>query len=100
MNSQKKYDGIDFLRVIACFCIIMMHILKNNTYSMNNQIFIKVVSEFTDFTLLFMTLSSFGLCMGYYDRMISGCVDLKQFYLRRYSKILPFYSNSLFYYCK
>lgn len=93
MSDKKNYDGIDWLRTIACIGIIMMHMLANNTYELSGVVFKRIIPSFTDFVFLFMTISAFGMCCGYYEKVLSGKVHWPDFYKKRYLKILPFFTT-------
>lgn len=41
---------------------------------------------------MFMILSAFGMCCGYYEKFRDNNIDIDYFYKRRYSKMLPFFS--------
>lgn len=88
----KRFGAIDGLRTIACIGIVMMHIQTKNQYEMEGFISNRVIPSFTNFVFLFMVLSSFGMCVGYYDKMITGKQNLTVFYKKRYFKIIPFFS--------
>ena len=88
--EKKHYYGIDWLRAMACIGIVMMHIQANNTYHLLGFIADKMIPSFTDFTFLFMTISAFGMCVGYYQKVKDGKVNLVDFYKKRYIKVLPF----------
>lgn len=90
--KKKRYDAIDGLRTIACVGIVMMHILTNNDYELSGYFFEKVILSFTDFVFLFMTISAFGMCCGYFEKILSGDIDLTDFYKKRYIRILPFFT--------
>ena len=90
--EKKHYYGIDWLRAMACIGIVMMHIQANNTYQLTGFIAEKMTPSFTDFTFLFMTISAFGMCFGYYAKVKSGKVNWVDFYKKRYMKVLPFFS--------
>lgn len=93
--GKEKYDhyyGIDWLRVIACIGIIMMHMQANNQYVLNGYVFDRGIPSFTNFVFLFMTISAFGMCCGYYDKVLNGKIQWPDFYKKRYLKILPFFS--------
>lgn len=91
-TRNQHYGSIDGLRCIACIGIVMMHILANNSYALNGFIFDTVIPSFTNFTFLFMVISSFGLCCGYKDRILNGTISLSSFYKKRYVKVLPFFT--------
>ncbi len=90
MNNEKK-NGIDLLRMIACIGIVLMHIRYNISYAIPGDLFIWMVNSFDDFVYLFMAISSFGLCCGYYNAFLDGSINWDNFYRRRFSKILPFF---------
>lgn len=51
-----------------------------------------LIPFFTDFTLLFMVVSGFSLCCGYYERIKAGTITPAAFYRKRYLRILPFFA--------
>lgn len=51
-----------------------------------------VIPWFTDFTLLFMLISAFSMCCGYYERVKSGAITPKTFYTKRYHRTWPFFA--------
>ena len=59
--ERKHYYGIDWLRVMACIGIVMMHIQANNTYHLTGFIAERVIPSFTNFVFLFMTISALSL---------------------------------------
>lgn len=91
-QKAQRYDSLDGLRTIACFGVILMHIAANNQYGISGLLYQKVIPSFTDFVYLFMVLSAFGMCCGYYQKVLSGKLDLVAFYKKRYLKILPFFA--------
>lgn len=44
------------------------------------------------FSSLFMMVSAFSMCCGYYERVKSGSITPKAFYHRRYARIWPFFA--------
>ena len=78
MNKEKK-NAIDWLRMIACMGIILMHVRFNMAYDAPGKLFVRVIDSFTDFVFLFMAVSSFGLCCGYYQRFTDGSIDWEIF---------------------
>lgn len=89
--SQKRYYALDWLRAIACVGIMAMHVMVNVPYDLPGPLFNRILSSFTDFVFLFMAVSSFGLCCGYYQRFANGSMDWEHFYRRRFARILPFF---------
>lgn len=92
MTGKKTYYGIDWLRAIACIGIALMHIRANSTYQVSGFLYNKVIPSLTDFVYLFMAISAFGMCCGYYEKVRSGRVNWTDFYKKRYIKILPFFA--------
>lgn len=93
VNEKNRYNGLDGLRTIACIGIILMHMASkdNNNYVLSDPA-TRIIGSFTNFVFLFMAISAFGLCCGYYEKFLDGTVDLIQFYKKRYIKILPFFT--------
>ena len=89
---KKYYGSADGLRTIACIGIVMMHVAENSAYSIQGYLYDTVIPSFTDFVFLFMMLSAFGMCCGYYNKMLSGKISLSKFYGRRFDKIFPFFA--------
>ena len=90
--ERKHYDGIDGLRTIACFGIVLMHVQANNNYDISGFVYDKLIASFTNFVFLFMVISAFGMCCGYLDKVLNNQISLETFYFKRYSKILPFFA--------
>lgn len=90
--ERKHYDAIDGLRTIACFGIVLMHVAANNRYDISGFVYNKLIASFTNFVFLFMVISAFGMCCGYFDKVLNNQISLETFYLKRYSKILPFFA--------
>ncbi len=93
MSSTKtNYEGIEGLRALSCIGIVCMHMLKNLDYTLSGFVFERLIPSFTNLVFLFMVISGFGMCCGYYNRFINKEVDLVDFYKKRYKKILPFFA--------
>lgn len=88
---KERYGAIDSLRMIACIGIMMMHMRVNNSYKINGYFYNTVIPSFTNFVFLFMTVSAFGMCCGYYEKVKNLKISLSDFYARRFKKILPFF---------
>lgn len=91
MNG-KRYDAIDGLRTIACIGIVMMHVRANNTYELTGFVYDTVIASFTNFVFLFMVISAFGMCCGYFYKILNNQISMENFYAKRYGKILPFFT--------
>ena len=91
-EERKRFSNLDGIRVFACFGIIFMHVLGNSGYNLTGFIFEKFIPSFTEFTYLFMIISAFSMCCGYYEKFSQGTIDLDRFYIRRYQRIWPFFA--------
>lgn len=91
-QGPKRYDAINGLRAFSAVGIIWMHVYTNGGYALTGAVFPKIILSFTDLVFLFMVISGFSMCCGYYDRFISGKIDLGQFYSKRYAKIWPYFA--------
>ena len=89
--DRERYNAIDWLKVVCCIGIMLMHIKANTTYDIPGFFYNRIVPSFTDFVFVFMAISSFGLCCGYYQKFTDGSIILENFYKKRYLKILPFF---------
>lgn len=92
MNTARRYEAIDGLRAFSCIGIIAMHIRANGGFSLPGVVFSDIIPSFTNLVFLFMTISAFGMCCGYYQRLINKELDIVDFYKKRYKKILPFFA--------
>lgn len=90
--EKKHYDAIDGLRTIACIGILMMHVRANTAYEISGFIYDRLITSFTNFVFLFMVISAFGMCCGYFEKVIYNQISPEAFYAKRYSKILPFFA--------
>ncbi|MDB7984032.1 acyltransferase family protein [Faecalicoccus pleomorphus] len=92
MMKKEHYGAIDGLRTIACIGIVMMHLAANTGYSITGFFYNSMIPSFTNFVYLFMTVSAFGMCCGYYHKMLNNQINLSDFYTKRFKKILPFFA--------
>lgn len=70
-----------------------MHVLANLMIKPSvNILTCNVIPWFTNFTLLFMIISAFSMCCGYYKRVKSGAITSAKFYAKRYHRIWPFFA--------
>lgn len=91
--KKEHYGAIDGLRTIACIGIVLMHMAANNSYNISGFIYDSMIPSFTNFVFLFMTVSAFGMCCGYYERIINNKIAFNDFYRKRFKKILPFFGS-------
>lgn len=90
--EKKYYGAIDGLRATATIGIVMMHMAANNQYQLSGFVYEKIIPSFTNFVFLFMTVSAFGMCCGYYEKVMKNQISVSDFYKKRFQKIFPFFS--------
>lgn len=96
MNTKEKYEGIDGLRTYASLGIVLMHVLSNGGYTKTGFILQELIPAFTNFVFLFMMVSAFGMCCGYYEKIRNGNISIDYFYSKRYEKIWPYFAMLCF----
>ena len=69
-----------------------MHVATNNSYDISGFVYDKLIASFSNFVVLFMVISAFGMCCGYLEKVLNNQISLESFYFKRYSKILPFFA--------
>ena len=70
-----------------------MHVMANIAIKPSDNIVTSaVIPWFTNFTLLFMLVSAFSICSGYYKRVKSGAITPAKFYAKRYHRTWPFFA--------
>lgn len=87
-----RYGSIDGLRTFGCLAIIAWHVMWNSGVQLNDVFCNKVVPSWNFLVYLFMIVSGFGMCNGYYEKVKSGNYDVNNFYKKRYQKNLPFFA--------
>jgi len=92
MRDKIRYDALDGFRAYSAVGIVLMHILTNGGYRWKGFIFERLIPSFTNLVFLFMIVSGFSMCCGYYDRIINNKISVNEFYSKRYAKIWPFFS--------
>lgn len=91
-QTPSRYDNLDGLRAYAAIGIVLMHVLHNGVYELGGFVFDRLIPSFTDLVFLFMVISGFSLCCGYYEKIVSGNMDLGKFYIKRFAKVWPFFA--------
>lgn len=87
-----RYEGIDGLKAYAILGIVLMHVLTNSEYGIGGFVFEQLIPSFTNLVFLFMMVSGFGMCCGYYQRFKELKIGVGEFYTKRYNKIWPYYA--------
>lgn len=89
-NSRSR--GIDGLRSFACIAIVCWHVYANGNYIIKGFLFEDIIPSFDFLVYMFMIISGYGMFHGYYQKVKDGTIDFNDFYIRRYSKIWPFFA--------
>lgn len=90
--QKERYEGIDGLKAYAIIGIAIMHVLANGEYGLQGFVFEQLIPSFPDLVLLFLVISGFGMCCGYYQKIIDQKISIEDFYKKRYSKIWPYFA--------
>ena len=93
---MKRYNSLNGIRTIACLGIVLMHVKSNLPYDVSGNYLNLIINELGNLTILFMVLSSFSMCCGYYEKIKNTLISPEQFYGRRVKKILPFFALLVF----
>ena len=89
---KERYEGVDGLKAYAIIGIALMHILTNGEYGIGGFVFEQLIPSFTNLVFLFMMVSGFGMCCGYYQKFKDQKISVGEFYAKRYSKIWPYFA--------
>lgn len=79
MGDTRKYRNIDALRTFGCLAIIAWHVKANTGFSTGGGLD-KVIPSFDYLVYLFMIISGFGMCNGYYQKLKTGTYSIDAFY--------------------
>ena len=88
---RERYDSLDGIRAWSCICIVMAHIYLNASYALGDG-FEKFALFAVELVFLYMIISGFSVCCGYFEGIKNGSISVVRFYGRRYAKVLPFWS--------
>ena len=88
---MKRYNSINGLRTIACIAIVVMHVKSNINYELPGKIANVIIDSFAQFVFLFMIISAFSMCCGYYEKIKNNEISVEAFYKKRFLKIIPFF---------
>lgn len=92
-NKHEEYSSLNGLRAIAAVGIVIMHVQANITHKPEmGYLSVPIISSFGMFVLLFMIISAFSMCCGYYDRIKNQKISPNDFYKRRICRIFPFFA--------
>ncbi len=90
--QKERYKGIDGLKAYAILGIVLMHVLANGKYELGGFVFEKLIPSFTNLVFLFMMVSGFCMCCGYYQKILDRKISMEEFYAKRYLKIWPYFA--------
>lgn len=91
-TKADRYEGIDGLKAYAIIGIALMHVLANGEYELGGFAFERLIPSFTNLVFLFMMVSGFGMCCGYYQKIVDRKISMEEFYSKRYIKIWPYFA--------
>lgn len=91
-TKTDRYEGIDGLKAYAIIGIALMHVLANGKYEVGGFVFEQLIPSFTNLVFLFMMVSGFGMCCGYYQKIVDRTISMEDFYKKRYIKIWPYFA--------
>ena len=91
-TKADRYEGIDGLKAYAIIGIALMHVLANGEYGIGGFMFERLIPSFTNLVFLFMMVSGFGMCCGYYQKIVDQKISIEDFYKKRYIKIWPYFA--------
>lgn len=92
VDNRTRYEGIEGLKAYAIIGIALMHVLANGKYGMGGFVFERFIPSFTNLVFLFMMVSGFGMCCGYYQKIVDQKISVEDFYKKRYIKIWPYFA--------
>ena len=89
----KRYEGLNGIRVLAMIGILVMHVLENLPFKQQLEYVHVLFGKMGYLTSLFMMVSAFSVCCGYYDKILTGGFkSIEEFYAKRFKKIFPFFA--------
>lgn len=69
--KQERYSAIDGLRAFAAIGIMLMHVRVCVTNSPEGGFWYSTfIPSLTHFVYLFLVISAFSVCCGYYEKMV------------------------------
>lgn len=90
--TKKRYDAIDGLRTFSAIGILIMHVRANGNYAVGGVVFSNIIPSFANLVFLFMIISGFAMCCGYYAKIINNKITLGELYGKRFIKTWPFFA--------
>ena len=90
--SNKHYDALNGLRAFSAIGIALMHIMFNGNYNIGGFVGEKFIGYMGELVYLFMIISAFSMCCGYFEKISKNQISPSAFYARRFEKIFPFFA--------
>lgn len=88
-----RYESLNGLRAYAAIGILLMHVQANVAVTPTGGfLYDTFIPSLTHFVYLFLLVSAFSVCCGYYEKFKTGSITPNDFYKKRYSRILPFFA--------
>lgn len=94
-KGNRRYESVNGLRAYSALGIVLLHVYSNGEYHFS-FVSSELITYLANLVFLFMMLSGFSMCCGYYDKILNGTITPDQFYKKRYSKIWPFFASLCF----
>ena len=91
-RGNSRNSALDGIRALSAVGILLMHVYTNGGYRLTGFVFENMIPSFTNLVFLFMIVSGYAMCCGYYDRIMGNQVSVGEFYGRRFQKIWPFFA--------
>ena len=88
----KRYTALDGVRAFAAIGIVVMHVKANIKFDVDGYFYNNVIADFGNLAFLFMILSAFSMCCGYYQKITDNQISVNEFYIKRYRRIWPFFA--------
>lgn len=90
-KNSKRISSIDGLRAFAAISIVIFHVFVILPYEFNNGFANEIIYKLGTLVSLFMVISAFSMCCGYFEKIKNNQISLNDFYKKRYLKTLPFF---------
>lgn len=89
---NRRIESIDYLRAFSALGIVLMHVLANGNFELSGVVFNKIIPSFPDLVFLFMVISGFSMCCGYYKKITNNEISINNFYIKRFKRIWPYFA--------
>ncbi len=89
--ENERYSGLDGLRGILILGIILMHININGGFT-EGFVSREIIGQLGNLSFIFMVISAFSMCCGYYEKIIKREISVGEFYSGRYKRLFLFFA--------